>query len=284
MSAVNWVRERRNGRFLGLRNAGLSLLFLAASISFSPAQENEDLDSYSVRLDGFWFYSQPSGSFHGTGSQGRLDLQRDVNFNSYSTAASKVDWKFTRKNHLFVQFIPINQTKQVVLSRTVFFQGQTFGAGLIANGRLQSDLIAPGYQYDIIRRRRGHFGIVAQLDLFYVRGSLNAAAQTLNGTTFAAQRASSTLRAPLPVAGPDFRYYLTNSRRLFIDANLLGMYFFGYGNFVSSAGTVGVALNKYLNFQGGYSLGSRFDIKSKTNRIGLTLSQHGAIAGIEVSF
>jgi hypothetical protein len=127
-------------------------------------------------------------------------------------------------------------------------------------------------------------GIVAQLDLFYIRGSLSAAAQTLNGTTFAAERASSTLRAPLPVVGPDVRYYLTKSGHVFVNGNFLDMYFFGYGNFISSYGTVGVALNKYLNFQGGYQLGSRFNIKSKTNRIGLTLSQRGAIAGIEASF
>lgn len=258
-------------------------IFVLAAMDAS-AQENEDFETYTLRIDGFWFYSQPSGSFHGTGSQGRFDVQRDVNFNSYNTASTKVDWKFTHKNHLFVGFLPVNQTKQTVLSRTVFFQGQTFGAGLAAQGRLQSDMIAPGYQYDIIRRRRGHLGIVAQLDLFYVRGSLTAQAQTLNGTTFAFQRASSTLRAPLPVAGPDMRYYFTKSGRVFVNANVLGMYFFGYGNFISSVGTVGIVLNKHLNFQGGYQLGSRFDIKSSTSRIGLTLSQRGAMAGIEASF
>src|SRR5262249_243740 len=136
-------------------------LFVVAAMDAS-AQENEDFEAYTLRFDGFWYYSQPSGSFHGTGSQGRFDLQRDVNFNSYNTAATKIDWKFTHKNHLFVVFLPFNQTKQAVLSRTVFFQGQTFGAGLVAQGRLQSDMIAPGYQYDIIRRRRGHLGIVAQ--------------------------------------------------------------------------------------------------------------------------
>jgi len=279
--AINLAHK--HGRAPLGRNVGLLITILAAA-SYLLAQEHEDLDAYTIRLDGFWFYSQPYGSFHGTGSQGRLDFQGDLNFNSYSTAATRIDWKFTHKNHLFVGFIPFDQTKQVTLSRTVFFQGQTFGAGLIAQGRLQSDLISPGYQYDIIRRRRGHLGIVAQLDLFYLRGSLNAVAQTLNGTTFAAQRASSTLRAPLPVAGPDFRYYLTKSGRVFVDGNVLGMYFFGYGNFISSSGTVGIALNRHLNFQGGYSLGSRFDIKSKSNRIGTTLSQRGALAGIEVSF
>jgi hypothetical protein len=284
MTAFHSARRRRHGRCSVARDLLLLFLLTATSAVHLAAQEKEDLDAHTLRFDGFWFNSQPSGSFHGNGTQGRFDLQRDVNFNSYNTAAIRVEWRFTRKNHLFVGFLPINQTKQAVLSRTVFFQGQTFGAGLFAKGQLVSDVINVGYQYDIIRRRRGHLGIVAQLDLFYIRGSLSAAAHTLNGTTFVGQRASSTLRAPLPIFGPDFRYYLTNSGRLFVNANLLGMYFFGYGNFISSIGTVGISLNKHLNLQGGYQLGSRFDIKSKTDRIGLNLTQRGAVAGLEVSF
>jgi hypothetical protein len=123
--------------------------------------------------------------------------------------------------------------------------------------------------------------------LFYIRGSLQAAAQTLNGTRHSFEASSDTLRAPLPVLGPEFRAYLIpNSNRLFVGGNLLGMYFFGYGNFISSYGTLGLSLNKHLNLQGGYQLGSRFDIKSdlKSSRIGVNLSQKGAVAGLEVSF
>jgi hypothetical protein len=47
------------------------------------------------------------------------------------------------------------------------------------------------------------------------------------------------LRAPLPVVGPDVRFYLLpNSSRLFVTGNLLGMYFLGYGNFLSTIGTM----------------------------------------------
>lgn len=272
------------GRFLNAWNLALGCLLVTIAFGQMHAQENQEIESYKIRFDGFWFYSQPLGSFHGTGNQGRLDLQADLGFNSYNTLATSLDWKFTHKNHLTLTFIPFDSTKHIALSRAVFFQGQTFGVGLQGTGRLQTDLIAPGYRYDFIRRRRGHLGIMAQLNLLYIRGSLSTTAQTLNGTTFAAQRASSTLRAPLPVAGPDFRYYLTNSGRFFVDANFLGMYFFGYGNFISSSGTLGVAVNKYLNFQGGYSLGSRFNVQSKDTRIGLNLSQRGAVAGIEASF
>lgn len=260
------------------------LLLAAMSGAYLSAQEESDFDAHSVRFDGFWFYSQPSGSFHGTGSQGRLDLQRDAEFDSYHTGASRIEWKFTRKNHLYLGFLPINHSKQTVLSRTVTFEGQTFGAGLSVSARLQTYVMMPGYQYDIIRRRRGHLGIVAQLDLFYIKGTLKASAQTLNGTSYVAEASSSIIRAPLPVAGPDFRYFLTRSGRVFVAGNLLGMYFFGYGNFISSYGALGVRVNRYFNIQGGYQLASRLDIKSKTDRIGLNLTQRGAIAGAEFSF
>lgn len=266
------------------RNAGLLLLIYIFAAAHLYAQEHEDLDAHTFRFDGFWFYSQPSGSFHGTGSQGLFDLQKDASFNSYHTGVVRLEWKFTRKNHLHLGFLPLNQSKQTVLTRTVVFQGQTFDAGLFAKAELDSYLFTPGYQYDIIRRKRGHLGVVAQLDLFYIKGSLKTAAQIANGAPHFAEASSATLRAPLPVAGPDFRYYLTNSNRFFVAGNLLGMYFFGYGNFISSFGTLGVSLNKHLNFQGGYQLSSRLNIKSKTDRIGLNLTQRGAIAGLEFSF
>lgn len=279
--SVHWYKLWRS---LFAHGLFLTLLILAA-VTHARGEEQTEFDAYTVRFDGFWFYSQPSGSFHGSGSQGRFDLQADVNFNSYSTGGGRAEWKFTHKNHIYLEALPVNQSKQAVLNQTVLFQGATFGAGSLVSGRLESYLVAPGYQYDIIRRRRGHLGIAAQVDLFYVKGTLKAAAQTVNGTQFAAQASSATIRAPLPVAGPDFRFYLIpNSSRLFVDGNVLGMYFFGYGNFVSSAGNIGFTVNRHLNFQGGYQLSSRFDIKSRTNRIGLNLTQRGAIAGLEVSF
>jgi len=248
-------------------------------------QEHADLDAYTLRFTGFWVYSQPFGSIHGTGNQGGFDFQADAKFNSYNIGAGRVEWKFTRKNHLFVGALPLNQSREVVLARPVVFQGQTYSAGLAASVRLQNYFITPGYQYDLIRRKQGHIGIVAQLDLMYVRGSLKVAAQTLNGTQQAAQASSGTLRAPLPVFGPDFRYYpIPNSERVFVAGDVLGMYFFGYGNFISSYGTIGVSLNRHLNLQGGYQLSSHIVVKSTDNRIGLELTQRGAIAGLQLSF
>lgn len=266
-------------------NLLLMFLFLAFGIPVMQAQENGDPDAYTLRFTGLWFYSQPFGSFYGTRGQGGFDLQADANFNTYSTAAGRIEWRFTRKNHLFLGALPLNQSRQVILDRTVVFQGQTYSPGLAASAQLRTYFLTPGYQYDIIRRRQGHIGIVAQLDLMYISGSLKVPAQTLNGTLQTARASSGTLRAPLPVLGPDFRYYLIpRSNRLFVAGDVLGMYFFGYGNFISSYGTVGVSLNRHLNVQGGYQLSSRFVVKSTDSRIGLLLTQRGAIAGLQVSF
>jgi hypothetical protein len=93
------------------------------------------------------------------------------------------------------------------------------------------------------------------------------------------------LVAPIPVAGPQFRFYLTNSPRLFVEGNLYGMYLFGYGNFVSTADTLGLTLNNHLSLNAGYQLGSRLVVNNNnSDRIGVHLTQKGALVGLEASF
>jgi hypothetical protein len=52
-----------------------------------------------------------------------------LGFNSYPTFVGKFDWKFTRKNHLYFVATPFNSSRQIVLDRTIDFQGQTFVGG-----------------------------------------------------------------------------------------------------------------------------------------------------------
>ena len=119
------------------------------------------------------------------------------------------------------------------LQRTITFQGQTFEAGLQTQGQLNALFISPGYQYDIIRRKRGHLGIGVHFNTFDTSAKISAQAQvTGDGTHYDAKSASGSFWAPIPVAGPQYRVYLTNSPRLFVEGDLYGMYFFGYGNYI----------------------------------------------------
>ncbi len=271
---------RRAGLMLGL----VLFALVALPLAHASDDDKEDLDSYKLRFDLYWFYSKPSGSFTSSGANGlgSFDLQRDIGFNSYSTFSGKIDWKFTRKNHLYFVATDFSQSKNFTLNRTINFQGQTFNVGASAAADLDVRILIPGYQYDIFRRRRWNLGVQVQLDIFDVTGSLSAAGQINNGVPQSAAVSSGQVRAPLPVAGPHLRVYPWS--RLYVDANVLGMYFFGYGNFVSSTGTVGLKLTRNLALTGGYQLGSRLNVNTRSNDIGLSLTQKGALAGLEVSF
>src|SRR6516162_742638 len=265
-----------------LRPLSLSLLLcmlgLLTTAAKSQAQSTEEFDNYHVKLGGFWVYATPTGTLQGSASTdlGPIDLVKDLHFESYSTFFGKLDWKFTHKNHLYVFGSRFTSSQQTVLTRTFTFQGQTFVAGLTTKSSLDSPLYGFGYQYDIIRRRRGHLGLGVQFNVFDTTASISAAAQvTSDGVHHAAVSASASLLVPIPVAGPEFRYYLTDSPRLYVQGQVYGMYFFGYGNYVSAWGNLGFTINRHLSVDAGYQLGSRLVVnrETSTHRIGLNLTE-----------
>jgi len=274
--------------YIRSRTSGSLALAILVFILFVPnlKAQSEDFDQYKIRLDGAWFYSKPTGSIRAEADTVPIDFTKDLNFSNYSTFAGKLDWKFTRKNHFYVVFIPLWISQTNTLSRDIVWDGQPIHSGSVVQSSLHSLEIAPGYQYDIIRRKRGHLGIAVQIDLFDITSAkISAAAQTTaDGTHQAVVSASKSLLAPIPVAGPQFRYYLTNSPRVFIEGNVYGMYLFGYGNFVSTAGDIAVTLNKHITANAGYTLGSRLNVNGTSDRIALDLTQKGPLVGLELSF
>jgi hypothetical protein len=265
--------------------AFVTFITLLALPVAARAQASEEFDNYKVRLDTFWFYSYPTGTILGEGDTVPVDFQRDLGFNSYSTFSGMVDWKFTHKNHLYLVINPLFSSKTTTLNRTIIFQGQTFEIGAQVNSQLHAFFVAPGYQYDFIRRRRGHLGIGVQFDLFKSTAKISATGQVSGGGSVSGTTsASGSLLAPIPVAGPQFRLYLTDSPRLFVEGNVYGMYFFGYGSFVSTADTIGLTLSKHVSVNAGYQLASHLTVNGTSDRIALHLSQQGALAGLEFSF
>jgi len=264
----------------------LLLLTLPAGLR---AQQQEDFDEYRLRIGTVWFYSNPSGYIHGTfsGDSATVDFQKNLGFSSYSTFTGKVDWKFTRKNHFYVALTPFYTSRQTTITQDFQFQGQLFKASMVVQSNLHAFLVAPGYQYDIIRRMRGHLGIGVQMDLLNYSGKISATAQVI-GTppvTYGSLSASGSVLAPIPVAGPEFRLYLTDSPKVYVEGNVYGMYFFGYGNMVTSAESVGVRLTKHINATLGYQLGSRLTVKNNdsSKRIGVRFTQQGPVAGLSFS-
>jgi hypothetical protein len=182
--------RRKLNRFRTARNAALLVMAMFALLTVAPplhTADADDSDVFKVRIKGFWFYSSPSGDIPGATETSRTNLQKNLGFINYSTFTGKLDWKSTHNNHLYVKVSPFNQTRRNVLPRTIVFQGQTFSLELVTESQLKSSLYASDYQYDIVRRKRGHLGLAAQIDLFDLPASLNVAAQvTSDGLQHAA--------------------------------------------------------------------------------------------------
>lgn len=145
----------------------LALVGVVGAVPGLHAAGENDFDAYTIKINAAWFYSQPSGTLEGAvGGSMPIDLKKDINLPDISTFAGKLDWKFTRKNHLYFAAIPITISHQTTLTRTIVFQGQTFVPSLTTQTQLTQNLYALGYQYDFIRRTRGHLGVGVQLDVF----------------------------------------------------------------------------------------------------------------------
>jgi hypothetical protein len=261
------------------------VLFLICTPWVRAADDDTDLDAYKIRLTGLWWFSNPTGSFQARGTTsmtGSFDLSRDFGFANYSTFSGKIDWRFKRKHHLLVGMFPISSSRTTTLNRTFTFEGQTFDAGVKTSANIESSVYAPGYQYDIIRRNRIILSIPVQVFLGNISAKLTATG-TLNGSS-ATKSSSGSIFAALPVAGPAVRWYPTHTSRFSVDGSLQGMYFFGYGNFMTAKTSAGIALGRHLSFRAGYQMGRRLKVNDTNSRIGILLIQKGPVAGLEASW
>src|SRR5260370_9690573 len=146
---------------------GLAVITTFSTVFAARAFGQEEFAEPKIRFDTGWFYSYPSGTIRAQGDTYPVDLTKDLSFNSYSTFAGKVDWKFTHKNHFYVVIVPLWTSRTATLSRDIVWAGNPIHAGAVVQSELNAFEFAPGYQYGIIRRRHGHLALSFQSDLFH---------------------------------------------------------------------------------------------------------------------
>jgi hypothetical protein len=262
----------------------LAALFLSlTTISIAYAGQTPDPDAYKWRVDGSWWFSNPTGSFHAAGNAGYFDLNKDFSFGSYSTFTGKIDWHFKRKHHFILGISPVTASKTATLTRSIEFQGVTYDVGAQVNADIQSLSVSPGYEYAIIDRKRGYLGIAVQIFLLNTKATLKGTG-TVNDVS-ATRSASGSTFDPLPALGPQGRWYpLHDSNRVSLDGYVKGMYFFGYGDFATAQARIGVQVHPHWTVRAGYQMGTYLDIHGGSDQIGFRLIQKGPVAGIEASW
>jgi hypothetical protein len=257
------------------------LLSLFASASLFGQETNSDPEGYKLRLDGEFWYSYPDITVSGSSAEVPISFNKNFGFDNYSTFNANIDWHFARKHHLFLAVSPNQTTRSRVLQQDITFRDKTFLAGSSASGELRNFAFAPGYRYDIIHRPSGHFGILIQINLLDIKATITGTVLQPGQPTVGTS--SGSIFVPLPLGGFDLRYYFLQNR-LFVDANVKGMYFFGYGNFVSTQGKVGFNFGRHVSAVGGYQLGSHLSIHGTNSRLDVRQTQRGPTAGLEFNF
>jgi len=262
----------------------LVAIFLSlTTMSVACAAQTEDRDAYKLRIDAAWWFSNPTGTFHGSANAGEFDLNKDFHFGSYSTFAGKIDWHFKRRHHFLLGISPVSSSSSATLTRSIEFQGVTYDVGAKVSANIQSLSFSPGYQYDIIRRNSGYLGLATQVFLLNTKASLTGTG-TVNGVS-ATRTASGSVFSPLPALGPRAMWYpLRESSRLSLDGYVMGMYFFGYGDFITAQARLGVAIHRHWTVRVGYQMGNYLDIHGGSNQIGMRFVQKGPVAGLEASW
>jgi hypothetical protein len=272
----------RKFRQLLLRGSIAFALFGSLTCSILYGQEkNLGPEAYKLQIDGQFWYATPIATIAGSSTEAPISFDKVIGFQSYSTFNAGLDWHFKRKHHFLFRISPNQTTRTEVLQQTITFKNQTFEPGSSVTGQLRNYSFAPGYRYDIIHRPSGHLGIIVQFNLLDIKASITGTVVQPGQSTVATS--SGTLFAPLPVAGPDGRIYFARNR-VYVDGNLKGMYFFGYGNFISTAVKVGVRLGHHVDVTGGYELGSHLAIHGTSNRLDIRQTQRGPTAGLTFTF
>jgi hypothetical protein len=281
ISALLEVLAGKRWRALVCGVAALALLGILGASDLWGQDKDSDPEGYKLRVVGEFWYANPSATISGSSTQVPISFDRTFGFTDYSTFVANVDWHFTKRQHLYVALSPNQTSRTRVLEQTITFRDTTFLAGSSTTGELRNFTFAPGYRFDIIHRPRGHLGILLQINLLDIKATITGT--VLQPGQASVATSSGSIFVPLPVGGPDVRYYFLKNR-LFVDGNVKGMYFFGYGNFVSTQGKVGFNFGRHISAVGGYELGSHLAIHGTSSRLDVRQTQKGPTAGLEFNF
>ena len=108
------------------------------------------------------------------------------------------------RNHKFrLSYVPVRYDADAILQRTVTFNNRTFIVGAPAATDVKWDIWTFGYEWDVVSREGGYFGLVTDLKYNKVDAAINSPALT--------EPAAMEGTAPVPTIGVTGRGYLSPS-------------------------------------------------------------------------
>jgi len=168
---------------------------------FAPPPNLPVGEDYKVELFGGLWNATPdmtirSDEFGLVGSE--IDFSRDLGIGTERFGELRIRLRPARKHRFRIDYIPMEFSAQTTVERRIVFRGISYDIGLPVSSSLTWNAWRFGYEYDIIHRSRGYFGIILEAKYTDIEASLDAA-------SFA--REFTRARGPIPAIGAIVKVY-----------------------------------------------------------------------------
>lgn len=184
----------------------LFALLLAVSARSADAQFNAPDpapgENFHVELGAMFWTPTPevlvqTGALAITGNN-QVDFVNEFNIDNKRFTEFRFLAKAGRKHKIRFNYIPIQYGNTATLTRQISFGGRTYTIGLPATAELEWKMWKIGYEWDIVARDRGFFGIIGELKHNEIRASLVSPVTALE---------AAEAKAPVPTIGVIGRGY-----------------------------------------------------------------------------
>ena len=171
-----------------------------AAAQFGPPADLPMGEDYHVEILGGMWTPTPditiaSDAFGLAGTD--IDFVNDLGIGAQRFGELRLRLRPGRKHRLRIDYVPIRYSAESVVERRLVFRGIAYSVGLPVTSTITWDAWRLGYEYDIVHRTHGYFGIIVEAKYTDVEATLDSAF----GREFA------RARAPIPAIGGVVRIY-----------------------------------------------------------------------------
>ena len=126
-----------------------------------------------------------------------IDFTSDLGIGARRFGELRLRLRPSRKHRFRIDYLPIRYSAQTVVERRLVFRGIAYDVGVPVSSTIRWNAWRLGYEYDIVHRSHGYFGIILEAKYTDVEASLD--------TEFGREYARA--RAPIPAIGAVVRIY-----------------------------------------------------------------------------